>query len=92
MIVQYVCALQAPLLIVYTAYFRKKMPRLGIILLLELLMICFGPYLLKVYLENKDYVSNTQMQNLVDGTHTTIFGMNMAVGSADKVKGARFDL
>ena len=45
MILQYVCALQAPLLIVYTGYFRRRMPRLGIIFLLELLMVAFGPYL-----------------------------------------------
>lgn len=68
------------------------MPKLGIILLLELLMIGFGPYLLKRYLENIDATSNATMKNLTDGTHSTIFAMNMAVGSADKMDGVRFDL
>lgn len=68
------------------------MPKLGIIILLELLMVGFGPYLLKRYLENMNTVSNQQMANLIDGTHSTIFAMNMAVGSTDKTEGIRFDL
>jgi hypothetical protein len=92
MILQYVCALQAPLLIVYTGYFRSKMPRLGIIFVLELLMVGFGPYLVKVYLDSRESTMNPQTAILTDGTSTTIFAMNMAQGTSDKVKGKRFDL
>jgi len=92
MILQYICALQAPLLIVYTGYFRSKMPRIGIIFVLELLMIGFGPYLIKVYLDSKESAANPQTASLTDGTSTTIFGINMLQGSAEKRKGRRFDL
>jgi hypothetical protein len=92
MILQYICSLQAPLLIVYTGFFRSKMPRLGIILLLELLMVGFGPYLVKVYWDSRLSTANPQQANLTDGTSTTIFATNMAQGTADKLKGKRFDL
>jgi hypothetical protein len=44
MIVQYACALQAPLLLVYSVYFRGRLPSLSIVPLLELMMVVFGPY------------------------------------------------
>ena len=92
MILQYVCALQAPLLIVYTGCFRSKRPRLGIIFLLELLMVAFGPYLVKVYWDSRKSAMDPATAFLLDGTSTSIFAMNMAVGTSLKAKGKRFDL
>ena len=55
-------------------------------------MVGFGPFLVKVYLDSSESNMNPQVASLTDGTSTTIFSMNMAQGSSEKIKGKRFDL
>ena len=58
MILQYICALQAPLLLAYTTYFRQKLPSFNVVAILEWLMVFFGPKLLSCY-----YAFNKEVPN-----------------------------
>jgi len=58
-------------------------------MLMDFCIVFLGIYLLKVYLNNNQ-IEGGYPPLLTDGTSTTIFGMNMAYGSANKT--IRFDL
>jgi len=62
--------MQALLTLVYSIYRIQKLPKFNLILILELMMVAFGPVIAKVYFQNSQKLPNRGVlrSNLSDGS------------------------